>query len=85
MPLDPASTNDIPADYMERVKEIHSHGGHGSVGYGYDWKVMFKCASSIGDQSQTCSNSVELIPLCLTQRDEIDEIEAPSFVVDEEC
>ena len=29
--------NDPPADYLERVKNIHSHGGFGSQGYGYDW------------------------------------------------
>jgi len=28
----------MPPDYMERVKEIHSKGGFGSKGYGYDWK-----------------------------------------------
>lgn len=25
-------------DYVDRVKEVHSRGGHGSQGYGYDWK-----------------------------------------------
>ena len=29
--------NDPPADYLERVKNIHSHGGFDSKGYGYDW------------------------------------------------
>ena len=24
---------------MERVKRVHSVGGFGSVGYGYDWKI----------------------------------------------
>lgn len=24
---------------MERVKKVHSHGGFGSQGYRYDWKV----------------------------------------------
>lgn len=24
-------------EYMNKVKEIHSHGGFGSKGYGYDW------------------------------------------------
>ncbi len=24
---------------MERVKKVHSFGGYGSIGYGYDWKV----------------------------------------------
>lgn len=36
---DPATASDIPTDYMERVKNVHSHGGYGSQGYGYDWKV----------------------------------------------
>merc|ERR1712071_657984 len=26
-------------EYMERVKRVHSVGGFGSVGYGYDWKI----------------------------------------------
>jgi len=35
---EPASAlNDPPADYLERVKNIHSHGGFNSKGYGYDW------------------------------------------------
>jgi len=24
---------------MERVKKVHSEGGYGSQGYGYDWKI----------------------------------------------
>jgi phenylalanyl-tRNA synthetase alpha chain len=36
---DPSTSTDIPDDYMERVKRIHSVGGYGSVGYGYDWKI----------------------------------------------
>eukprot|EP00004_Rigifila_ramosa_P019819 TRINITY_DN5089_c0_g1_i3.p1 TRINITY_DN5089_c0_g1~~TRINITY_DN5089_c0_g1_i3.p1 ORF type:complete len:517 (-),score=121.31 TRINITY_DN5089_c0_g1_i3:27-1577(-) len=36
--LDPATCRDIPADYMERVKDVHEHGGYGSAGYRYDWK-----------------------------------------------
>jgi len=36
---DPSTTTDIPSDYMERVKKVHSVGGFGSVGYGYDWKI----------------------------------------------
>ena len=38
-PLDPATATGIPADYMERVKKVHSSGGYGSQGYGYDWKI----------------------------------------------
>ena len=37
--LDPAVATGIPADYMERVKKVHSSGGYGSQGYGYDWKI----------------------------------------------
>jgi len=29
----PAETKTIPQDYMQRVKDIHEHGGYGSVGY----------------------------------------------------
>jgi hypothetical protein len=35
---DPASTPDIPADYLQRVKAMHESGGSGSIGYRYDWK-----------------------------------------------
>jgi phenylalanyl-tRNA synthetase alpha subunit len=28
-----------PADYIARVKEIHEHGGFGSIGYGAEWKA----------------------------------------------
>jgi len=38
--LDPASATDFPdMEYLNRVKEVHSHGGYGSIGYGYDWKI----------------------------------------------
>ncbi|KAI8056984.1 tRNA synthetases class II core domain (F)-domain-containing protein [Syncephalis plumigaleata] len=36
---DPATTNEFPPDYLEKVRTVHSKGGFGSVGYGYDWKV----------------------------------------------
>ena len=35
---DPANTEIFPAEYLEKVKNIHSSGGFGSQGYGYDWK-----------------------------------------------
>jgi phenylalanyl-tRNA synthetase alpha chain len=34
---DPATTNDFPEDYLERVRNTHEHGGYGSIGYGYNW------------------------------------------------
>jgi len=34
----PESTKDLPEDYMQRVKTVHEKGGHGSIGYQYDWK-----------------------------------------------
>ncbi|KAF9338314.1 Phenylalanyl-tRNA synthetase, beta subunit, cytoplasmic [Podila minutissima] len=38
--LDPATATDFPdMEYLNRVKEVHSHGGYGSIGYGYDWKI----------------------------------------------
>nr|CAH0100082.1 unnamed protein product [Daphnia galeata] len=36
---DPATAKNIPVEYMERVKKVHSQGGYGSQGYGYDWKI----------------------------------------------
>jgi len=36
---DPATTKHFPQKYLEKVKQIHSSGGFGSQGYGYDWKI----------------------------------------------
>ncbi|CAG8531903.1 11580_t:CDS:2 [Diversispora eburnea] len=36
---DPANCTQFPTEYLERVKEVHSVGGYGSIGYGYDWKI----------------------------------------------
>lgn len=30
---------EIPKDYMENVKKVHSVGGYGSKGYGYEWDI----------------------------------------------
>lgn len=30
---DPAETRFMPEDYVERVKEMHSRGGYGSIGF----------------------------------------------------
>lgn len=35
---EPAETSLFEEEYLERVKQIHSKGGFGSQGYGYDWK-----------------------------------------------
>ncbi|KAK3869963.1 hypothetical protein Pcinc_024764 [Petrolisthes cinctipes] len=34
---DPATTIEVPEDYLQRVKKTHSTGGYGSIGYQYDW------------------------------------------------
>lgn len=36
--LDPKVSNKLPQDYVERVKNVHSVGDYGSLGYRYDWK-----------------------------------------------
>ncbi|XP_059483542.1 phenylalanine--tRNA ligase alpha subunit [Neocloeon triangulifer] len=36
---DPKESSNFPMDYLEKVKTVHSKGGHGSQGYGYDWKI----------------------------------------------
>lgn len=36
---DPALATDFPPEYLEKVKKVHSQGGFGSQGYGYDWKI----------------------------------------------
>lgn len=37
----PIKTNvsKLPADYVERVKKVHSTGGYGSIGYQCDWEI----------------------------------------------
>lgn len=35
---EPASTVSVPEDYFEKVKDMHEHGGAGSIGYRYDFK-----------------------------------------------
>ncbi|KAL0270674.1 UNVERIFIED_CONTAM: hypothetical protein PYX00_008007 [Menopon gallinae] len=35
----PKTSSNFPADYLERVKKVHSVGGYGSTGYEYDWKI----------------------------------------------
>jgi len=34
----PAECKSMPETYKEEVRKIHSSGGYGSKGYGYDWK-----------------------------------------------
>jgi len=36
---DPQTSNRFPEDYKKRVEKVHSKGGFGSQGYGYDWKI----------------------------------------------
>ncbi|XP_060527125.1 phenylalanine--tRNA ligase alpha subunit [Cylas formicarius] len=36
---DPQFSYKFPESYVEKVKTVHSKGGYGSQGYGYDWKL----------------------------------------------
>lgn len=36
---DPKTSDKFPQEYLEKVKNIHSKGGFGSQGYGYDWSI----------------------------------------------
>jgi len=36
---DPATSHRLPSDYLPRVQQVHSRGGFGSQGYGYDWRL----------------------------------------------
>jgi len=36
---EPATTRILPDNYVTQVKEVHSKGGYGSIGYKYDWKL----------------------------------------------
>lgn len=35
----PQKSFKFPEEYLERVRKVHSSGGYGSQGYGYDWKI----------------------------------------------
>lgn len=35
----PAKSYKFPQEYLERVRKVHSEGGYGSEGYGYEWKL----------------------------------------------
>jgi phenylalanyl-tRNA synthetase alpha chain len=37
---DPQTSDKLPKEYVERVQKVHSEGGYGSIGYGYDWKIQ---------------------------------------------
>ncbi|KAJ3313077.1 hypothetical protein HDV04_002394 [Boothiomyces sp. JEL0838] len=36
---EPAVCHDLPGEYLERVKKVHSQGGYGSIGYNYNWDI----------------------------------------------
>nr|WCZ58386.1 phenylalanine--tRNA ligase alpha subunit [Paratrimastix eleionoma] len=36
---DPSTTLRVPESLVQRVKEMHEHGGEGSLGWRYDWKM----------------------------------------------
>jgi phenylalanyl-tRNA synthetase alpha chain len=36
---EPATCHDLPIDYVKRVQKVHSSGGYGSIGYGYNWNI----------------------------------------------
>lgn len=36
---EPEKSYKFPVDYVEKVREVHSKGGYGSIGYGYEWKL----------------------------------------------
>ncbi|KAH3775700.1 hypothetical protein DPMN_177105, partial [Dreissena polymorpha] len=36
---DPANAHEFPMEYLEKVRQVHSKGGYGSQGYGYDWSL----------------------------------------------
>lgn len=36
---DPRISSHFPPEYLQKVKQVHSKGGYGSLGYGCDWKV----------------------------------------------
>lgn len=38
MYTDPAASDDIPKDYLQRVKDVHEKGGYDSIGYRYPFK-----------------------------------------------
>jgi len=39
----PAKAQDLPEDYVERVRTMHEKGGQGSTGWKYDWSMDEAC------------------------------------------
>ncbi|XP_020280780.1 phenylalanine--tRNA ligase alpha subunit isoform X1 [Pseudomyrmex gracilis] len=37
---EPSNSTKFPMEYLEKVKDVHSKGGYGSLGYRYDWKLQ---------------------------------------------
>lgn len=35
----PERSYKFPESYVEKVKDVHTNGGYGSIGYQYDWKI----------------------------------------------
>ena len=35
----PATCSSTPPEYTQKVKDVHSKGGYGSIGYQYDWTI----------------------------------------------
>lgn len=36
---DPATSTQFPEDYLEKIKQVHSTGAFGSIGYQYNWQL----------------------------------------------
>lgn len=36
---DPKGSENFPQEYLNKVKTVHSNGGYGSQGYGYEWSL----------------------------------------------
>ncbi|PHJ20147.1 phenylalanine--trna ligase alpha subunit [Cystoisospora suis] len=59
--LDPAhsDTKKIPRDYLNRVKDMHEHGGCGSTGWQYNWSVEESTANVM--RTHTTATSARLL------------------------
>lgn len=52
----PAKTLTLPEDYLKATQQMHETGGHGSIGYRYDWKREESEKNILRTHTTACSS-----------------------------